>query len=174
MSRGNTVSEGVVHDILRNDRRRNAIKYLQENVGEAELRDLSEAIAEMETGESPPPRNIRDSVYNSLHQSHLPKLDQKGFIDYDRDRKTIELTDRVRHLDVYMEVVNRYGVTWASYYRGLATVALFVIVLTQIDVPVLASVDPLLVASVFLGGVAVSTAVQLWSRRWLYLNRLMD
>jgi hypothetical protein len=166
--------EGVAHDILRNDRRRNAIRQLRHEGGSVELRELAEGIAEVETGESPPPRNIRDSVYNSLHQSHLPKLDDRGIVEYDRDRKTIELTYRARKLDVYMEVVNRFGVTWAAYYRGLVTASLALIVAIEVDVPVVGGIDPLLVASAVLAVVAASTIAQLWSRRWLYLNQLLD
>jgi hypothetical protein len=174
MSTYESVPEGVAHDLLRNDRRRHAIRHLRQNGGQVELRDLAEAIAEIETDESPPPRNIRDSVYNSLHQSHLPKLDDRGIVEYNRDRKTIELTHRARKLDVYMEVVNRYGITWAAYYRGLVTVSLAVIVGSEVGLPLVSNLDPLLVASVVLAIVATSTVGQLWSRRWLYLNQLID
>ncbi|MGQ4555640.1 DUF7344 domain-containing protein [Halobellus sp. GM3] len=169
---GRKLSETDIHDLLRNDRRRQTIKCLQEQGREVMLRDLAEEIAARETGESPPPRNIRDSVYISLHQNHLPKLDDAGVVDYDRDRKTIELRKSAREVDVYMEVVTKYGVPWATYYRALGTVSLFLIVLSLTGVPGVAAVDPLIFASAFLALIAGSTLYQLWSRRWLYLTQL--
>jgi len=166
------ISETDIHDLLRNDRRRYAIKYLQDRGREVMLRDLAEAIAEIETGESPAPRNIRDSVYISLHQSHLPRLDSAGVVDYDRNRKTIRLRKEARTVDVYMEVVTKYGVTWATYYRTLGTLSLFLIVLSLTGVPLFSAVDPLVFASAFLAVIAGSALYQIWSHRWFYLSRL--
>lgn len=167
------IDRGEVHEILRNDRRRAAIEVLREKLGAVSLRNLSEAIAEREAGESPPPRNVRESVYNSLHQTHLPKLDERGVIEYDRDRKTVKLEEGARDVYVHMEVVNEYGITWADYYRSLGVLALITIVATGLGTPALASVEPILIASLFLMVFAVSTARQLWVNRWLYLRALL-
>jgi hypothetical protein len=72
-----------------------------------------------------------------------------------------------------MEVVTRYGVTWATYYRALGTISLLSIVLASTDTPLVSTVDPLLWASLFLVVIAVSTLYQFWSRRWLYLQQLL-
>lgn len=162
-----------VHEILGNDRRRATIEVLREKVGAISLRTLSEKIAERETDQSPPPRKVRESVYNSLHQTHLPKLDRQGVIEYDRDRKTILLGEDAREVYIHMEVVSKYGITWAGYYRTLGVLALLVIVAQAIGVPGLAEVDPLLIATLFLFVFALSTARQLWNRRWLYLDSLL-
>ncbi|SDY10199.1 DUF7344 domain-containing protein [Halobellus clavatus] len=164
------LSETDIHDILRNDRRRRVIECLQDHRREVMLRDLAEEIAESETGQTPAPRNIRDSVYISLHQSHLPKLDSAGVVDYDSDRKTIRLCRFARKVDQYMEVVTKYGVSWASYYRSLGTMALFLVVLSLTGVPLVSAIDPLVFASLFLALIAGSTLYQLWTRRWLYLS----
>ncbi len=157
----------TAHDVLRNDRRRAVIEYLR-GTTTTTLRDLSEAIAVAESGESPAPTKLRESVYNSLHQTHLPKLDDLGLVEYDKNRKTVALCQRARGLDVYMEVVTRFGITWANYYRGLATLALLSVLLTAIDTPSDGNTT-LLVTSIFLAIVAVSTAYQLWTHRWVYL-----
>ncbi|WP_336023150.1 DUF7344 domain-containing protein [Halobellus salinisoli] len=169
---GQSLSETDIHDLLRNDRRRQTIKCLQSQGREVMLRDLAEEIAERETGESPAPRNIRDSVYISLHQSHLPKLDDARVVDYDRDRKTIALREHARTVDVYMEVVTKYGMTWASLYRTLGVSSLFLVVLALVEAPIVSAVGPLVIATVALAALAGSTLYQLWSRRWVYLNRL--
>ncbi len=58
------------------------------------LSDLAEEIAAAETGERPPPRNKRQSVYVTLHQTHLPKLADHGVVDYDSERKTVTVEPR--------------------------------------------------------------------------------
>lgn len=73
-----------------------------------------------------------------------------------------------------MEVVTRYGITWASYYRTLGVLALVAVVATSIDVTPLSGIPTLLCASAFLVAFAASTAYQLWSHRWFYLRSLVD
>ena len=70
-----------VHEILRNERRRRAIECLMESEGTVSVRALAERIAEMETGESPPPCGARKSVYVTLHQNHLSKLEKAGLAE---------------------------------------------------------------------------------------------
>jgi hypothetical protein len=166
------LSETDIHDVLRNDRRRNVFTHLLDSGGEAELRDLAERIATEETGERPPPTNIRKSVYNSLHQTHLPKLDRLGAVEYDKQRKTVSLQEEAIDINRYMEVSTRFGVTWGEFYRSLSTVALLLIVFAQIGVPGVSAVPSLLWASVALAAIAITTVVQLWRNRWLYLQRL--
>lgn len=121
--------------------------------GRMELRRLADDIAGAESGESPPPRRVRDSVYVSLHQTHLPKLDDAGAIEYDEDRKTVALARAAGQLDAYRNVVTEYGFTWETYYRIVATVALTGIVLAEIAVP---SLGTLALATLFLFFIFVS------------------
>lgn len=97
-----TLEEGEIHDILRNDRRREVIEFLFEHDRRTTIRELSEHIAAIESGEDPPPRNVRQSVYVSLHQTHLPKLEGLGVVDYDTDSKDIELHDQAELVATYM------------------------------------------------------------------------
>jgi hypothetical protein len=107
-----------------------------------------------------------------LHQTHLPKLDSLGVVRYDSDRKDINIDGRAREVDLYMEVVTEYGITWGEYYRSLGVFALFSIVASEIGVPLLAEVSSLLVASAFLAVIGASIAYQLWTHRWRYLRLL--
>lgn len=170
-------SDGIepkeIHDILRNDRRRNAIKHLRTKIEPVSLRDLSERVAEMESGQSPAPRKLRESVYNSLHQTHLPKLDRREIINYDEDRKTVELLEGANHVNIYMEVITKYGISWAAFYRTLGVVSLLAIVAANADVPLFEAVPTLAWASGFLVLFALSASYQLWSRRWFYLRPLL-
>jgi DNA-binding transcriptional ArsR family regulator len=164
--------ECEIHTILSNPRRRAAIKQLCSSPGTISVRDLSEVIAATETGQTPAPRNVRESVYISLHQTHLPKLHELGVIEYDRELKEVYLLDAAKDLDRYMDVVTAFGVTWGGYYRSLGVFGLAVVVAALAGVPGLAAVDPLLWASGFLGAFSLSTAYQLWTDRWNVLRSL--
>lgn len=166
------LEEEQIHDVLSNERRKRTLELLKNETGVVELRTLSEWIAEAESGESPPPKKVRQSVYNSLHQTHLPKLDRHGIIEYDDDRKTISLRSKARTVDLYMEVLTPYGITWSTYYRTMAVVSLSAIIADQLDALLLPGNYPTLIASVFLFVIAVSTAYQLWSNNWIQIRGL--
>jgi DNA-binding transcriptional ArsR family regulator len=172
-SRTSRIDPEEVHDVLRNDRRRLTLQYLKQRLEPVEVRELSERVAELEVGESPAPRNIRQSVYNALNQTHLPKLDETGLVEFDRDRKIVSLRETARDLDVYMNVVTPLGIAWDTYYRSLGVVALVTVLAADTDLAFFAGVDSLVFATVFLFAFALSTSYQLWSLRWFYLRWLM-
>ncbi|MFC4249265.1 hypothetical protein ACFOZ7_20425 [Natribaculum luteum] len=173
MFRTNVLPEGEIYDVLANSRRRETLRYLTDSsAGSITLRELSVAIAADETGQSPPPKRVRESVYNSLHQTHLPKLDELGVVTYNRDSRTVTLRERAREVDRYMEVLTRYGVTWSELYRSLGVVSLLVVVAALLEVPFVSAVDPLLWTSGFLALFAGVIASQLWSNRWYVLQAL--
>lgn len=166
VARTERMDEGEIHDVLRNERRRLVLKHLCLNGKYSTLRDLSEAVAEAESGESPAPRNVRDSVYASLHQTHLPKLDSLGIVDYDIDRKRIELGDRANELTLYTGVVSGYGFAWYQYYLGVGVVALLGIIAAQLlSLPGLVTVG---IAAVALAVLVGSVVYQVGVRQWPY------
>jgi hypothetical protein len=170
---GQRTNEAEIHDLLSNERRRYVIEELTDEVGIVTLRGLAERIARIEVGGDPPRDRVR-SVYNSLHQTHLPRLDDHGVVAYDSDRKTVRLDEGAQDVRVYMEVVTRYGITWAQYYQWVACIALVSLLAVQLRLPVFDRVDPVLLTSGFLFLVAGSVAYQLWSRRWFYLTRIVE
>lgn len=125
------------------------------------LRELSERIAAVEAGTTPAPRDRRESVYNALHQTHMPKLASFGLIEYDGDRKTVRPRKESRQLSQYMDTVTVAGVTWGEYYRTLGIGGLFAVVASLAQLPLFAVVDPLVFASATLGLFACSTLYQL-------------
>ena len=134
------LEERDIHEILRNDRRRLALEALREDGGRSTVRGLAELIATHETGEEPPPTDKRQSVYVSLHQTHLPKLDTLGIVEYDPEEKDVVLTDLVQEVEVYMEVVPEYGLSWGEFYFGLALLGLLVAVAALRGVPGVSSI----------------------------------
>jgi len=94
------LDEGLIHELLRNSRRRAVLRIIHQQ-REATAREIAEQIATEETGESPPSRDDRQSVYISLIQTHLPKLDETGTIEYDERAKRVSLGPAVDQLAAY-------------------------------------------------------------------------
>lgn len=75
-------------DILSNRRRRYALHYLKWNGCETPLRELAEHVAAWENEREADQLSYaeRKRVQNALHQFHLPKMDDHGFVEYDTRR----------------------------------------------------------------------------------------
>jgi hypothetical protein len=172
---GDTLDEREIHDVLRNDRRRLAIEMLREEKGVATVRDLSEKIATEETGERPPPRDKRQSVYVSLHQTHLPKLDTLGIVSYDPSEKEVYLEDRVQEIEVYMEVVPQYGLSWAEFYFGFALLGLLTVVAVLVGVPGISGVGITVVSSIFFLALMCLSAYHVYTQQdRIVFQRLLE
>lgn len=118
--RERSLEQTEIHDVLSNDRRCRVLEcFVEEGEDEVTLRELANRIARLETGEDPPPRSARQSVYVTLHQSHLPKLDRLGIVEYDDVSKRIALGRRARELEVYLDP---RGDEPRSWLVGLAAV----------------------------------------------------
>jgi hypothetical protein len=145
-----TLAEADIHDVLRNDRRRLVLERLSDGDERQTVSDLAEYIASVESGEDPPPRNVRQSVYVSLHQTHLPKLDDLGIVEYDASAKAVIRAENADDVAVYMEVVPKNAISWAEYYFGLGVFGLVTAAGHVVGVPVLSDVDgPLLAVLLF-------------------------
>lgn len=169
---GEGLGASEIHDVLRNDRRRLVLERLRANGGTETVSDLSERIGEVESGESPPPRNVRQSVYVSLHQTHLPKLDELGIVEYDPDEKTVSLADNAADVGVYMEVVPRYGISWAEYYLGLGLLGSLSLIGAWVGVPILRTLGPGTLGLAISALVLASAAYQLTDQRSSLWHRL--
>lgn len=165
MIENRNLTEPDIYHILSNPRRRETLRHLGENGGTVDVGELSTAIAAAETNEHPPPTKVRDSVYTSLHQVHLPTLEESGVLTYDRETRTVHRRTGAREIDAYMDVVTRFGITWESLYRSLGTAALIGVVASAADVPGVAAVSPLVWGTVGLFALAVTSAYQLWRYR---------
>lgn len=163
-----------IHDILSNERRQLILQFLQAASGSMTAQELAERIAEAETGTAPPPRNIRQSAYVSLHQTHLPKLDELGVIEYDHIEKTVRLSDRAAEVRFYMESVPKYGLSWSEYYIVVSALGLLLIVASEIGVPVIADIGALTLSAVVLVLIAASGVYQMVSQRSSLIHRVQD
>lgn len=99
-----TLSKDTIFEILKNQRRRDAIEYLKQNDGEAKLGDMAEFIAAKENGIdiATLSSSQRKRVYIGLYQCHLPKMASSGVIDFEKNRGDIELKPMAEQLEPYL------------------------------------------------------------------------
>jgi DNA-binding transcriptional ArsR family regulator len=163
------LSKDDIFTVLSNERRRFVLRYLKDHEGAAEIRDLAQQVAAWENDVSVQELNYRQRkrVYTSLHQTHLPKLDDTGIVEYDRDRKTVELTDRIETLDIYLEVVPENDIPWSQYYLGLAAVSLAVVSAAWFDLFPFSLLPDIAFAGLVAGALGVSAAVHTYYSRSL-------
>ena len=130
-------SDDEVFELLANQRRRFVLHYLRRRPDECvSLSTLSEAVAGWEHGVDPAELDYRErkSVRNSLHQFHLPKLDDAGIVAYDADADEISLRDPVV-VDAYHAVAGGDdAVPWTAYVVGAGAGAVGVLVLAAAGV----------------------------------------
>lgn len=177
-NRQGPLNEVEIHSALSNTRRILILKLLRAAAGrEMRVRELADRIAEMETDVSPPPRNLRKSVYVTLIQSHLPKLDDFGIVDYDDQAKTVALARRSEEVWVYLETVPKYGISWSEFYLGTACLGGLLLLATEIGVPLIAGVSPTGWATVILlliSGGAVYQILHQESSIWHRLQNTLE
>ena len=120
------VSEDELFDVLANQRRRFAVHLLKrEEKDRVEIGDMAEQIAAWENGidTAEITGDERKRVYTALQQSHLPKMDDAGVVDFNKDRGVVEPTPAIQNVDLYMDVVEGKEIPWSTYYLGLSGVA---------------------------------------------------
>ncbi|MGA9402972.1 DUF7344 domain-containing protein [Haladaptatus sp.] len=99
------LSEDQIYHLLQNERRRYVLRYLHGSDGQESMRDIAEQVAAWENDSTVQAitSSERQRVYIPLYQSHLPKLDEEGIIEYDQSRGTVEKTDMADVLYDYLE-----------------------------------------------------------------------
>lgn len=122
---GGELSQAEAYDILSNGRRRHTLHYLLSRESGTDIGELAEQIAAWENSEDleQVTSEERRRVYVSLHQTHLPRMDNAGILEYENSRDTIKLTEKGEDLRVYIEVVDENDIPWNEFYLGLSAVA---------------------------------------------------
>ncbi|WP_211195006.1 DUF7344 domain-containing protein [Halorhabdus amylolytica] len=136
------VSRDEAFEVLSNRRRRYTLHYLVRNGETATLGDVAEQVAAWENDKavSGITSSERKTVYTSLQQFHLPKLDEKDVVSFDERAGEIALTDRARDLDIYLEVVDRYDIPWSFYYLGATLLGITLVSLSWLGIGPFATV----------------------------------
>ncbi|MFC7080834.1 DUF7344 domain-containing protein [Halorussus caseinilyticus] len=122
-------SREEVFDAVKNLRRRYVLYYLQRYGGPVELGELAEQVAawENDTSVSEISPSQRKSVYSALHQTHLPKLESAGVLEYEAEQSLVRTTDKAARLDLQLASDPQASLPWHRLYLGLAAVSLLVL-----------------------------------------------
>lgn len=125
ISPGPELSESELFEVLSNRRRRCAVHMLKHESGSLEIGSMAERIAawENDVDQAEVTGTERKRVYTALQQSHLPKMDSVGVIEFRKDRGVVEPTPALDDVDVYLDVVRGKEIPWSEYYIGLSGVA---------------------------------------------------
>lgn len=161
------MSPDLVFEILSNTRRRMVLYYLRQYDGSATVQELAEQIAALENDVpvSDLTRQQRKRVYVSLYQTHLPKLEQTGIIEYDDDGEEVFLTDRAGEIDSYLTPATESEYPWQLHYLALAVVGGSLFVLSFVGVPVIAAIPSLGLGLALMIAFALSAVVQYWQHK---------
>ena len=121
----------TIFDLLSNPRRRFVLHYLKEHDGPVELNDLAAEIAAKEN--EVPKRELtsqqRKRAYVSLYQTHVPKLEEVGVIEYDSETGEIVLTEQADQIDRHLDTDDDGG-PWQRVYLAVALAGIVAVVLT--------------------------------------------
>ena len=133
-----------IFEILMNERRREVIAYLRSDADHsATLDELAEYIAAKENDIEIPQLSSaqRKRVYIGLYQCHLPKMDEYGVIDFEKNRGTIELTDTITQLEPYIELHGQQDNAQLPHFElGVTTAVLVVVGIAFLGIGPLAAV----------------------------------
>lgn len=116
-TRATAASVDGLQEALRNLRRRYVVYYLNRNGGAVQVDELAEGIAAWEEGDGEVTAAHRKSVYSALHQTHLPKLETVGVVEYDRDAMAVRLTEEARCINFASDVYR--SLLWPRRYLAL-------------------------------------------------------
>ncbi|WP_255171674.1 DUF7344 domain-containing protein [Natrononativus amylolyticus] len=136
------LSKDVIFELLKNRRRREVLQYLLEAEETVTLGELAEQIAawENDTDVNALNSDQRKRVYVALYQTHLPKMDDAGIVEYDQDRGLITLADNADLLMMYLDTDTHRQDRWDRWYAALSVVGALVVGAALLGVPPLASV----------------------------------
>lgn len=164
-----SLSQDVVFELLSSPRRRYILYYLRKENGQVELTSLAEQVAawENETDVDKITEQERKRVYVSLYQTHIPRLDEAGVIEYDRDSGMVSLAGEAREIDHYLDATEE-PVSWQWMYLVLAVASATLLGLTTAQIGLFAGVSETVVAIAIL---AVFTVTAIAHTVYMMMHR---
>ncbi|AFZ74671.1 DUF7344 domain-containing protein [Natronobacterium gregoryi] len=146
------LSKDVIFELLKNRRRREVLAYLLEAEETVTLGELAEQIAawENDTSVNALSSDQRKRVYVALYQTHLPKMDDAGIVEYDQDRGLISLSENADLLMMYLDTDSHQQDRWDRWYGTLSALGVVLVGGALFNVPLLAAIPTLALAAVVL------------------------
>lgn len=159
------ITEEEIFTTLSNHRRRYVVHALDDG-SEIDLGPLAERVAaweyDVDVGELS--HDERKRVYTSLQQTHLPKMDDTGIVEFDKDRGTVAPTEAFADVDVYLEVVRGDELPWSQYYLGLSGLVVSLFAAVWLEIPPFAALSGVAWLGFVVAAFAVSATVHHYYR----------
>lgn len=129
--KGTELSLDLIFEVLKNQRRREVIRYLREHEQQVTLSDLAEHIAALEndTDIASITSSQRKRVYVGLYQCHLPKMADMDIVHFNQNRGIVDLGPNAPQLYEYLDNDEGTSRQWYKYYIGISAfgIALFLL-----------------------------------------------
>lgn len=161
------LSQDTLFDLLSNTRRRFVLHYLLGRDEPVSIQELSRQTAawELET----PPEDLSSQevkrVYVALYQTHVPKLEDAGVVEYDGDTGRVRLLSRARQCEPYLETATESQRPWYLYYGGLAVLSALFYLAVIGDIPGVSTINSFTAGIIVLAGFLGLTIVHVQSAR---------
>lgn len=152
--------------LLGNERRRHAVEFLRRQEGPVSLDTLATNVAARETDQPVEAVTTRERkrVYTSLQQTHLPRMDEAGAVEFDKEQGTITPAASLGEVTLHLDVVSSSGLPESAVYLGIAGCSLLVLVSSLVAPDLVAVLSPLgwatLVLASFTGAATVHRYLQ--------------
>ncbi|WP_123533276.1 DUF7344 domain-containing protein [Halosimplex salinum] len=161
-----TLTQDVVFDILSSARRRYVLYLLRTEDAPVELTELAEDVAawENDTTVEELTKQQRKRVYVSLYQTHVPKLEDAGLVEYDQDTGEVELTSAANDVDQYLNPSER-EVPWQYLYLPLAILGISLVALSNLNVWIFADMTEVTLGVIIFSGflLTVGAHIVVWA-----------
>lgn len=167
LPRNGSLSTEEIFSVLSNRRRRYTLHYLLQNGADTNVSEIAEQLAAWESNTEPAKidSETRKRTYTALQQNHLPRMADIGVIDFNKDRGTIEPTESLQELDIYLDISQGHQIPWSEYYLLLSMSAgLLVLMVWQVGFP-FTLVPPLGWAAVIWGVFTVTSITHVLENR---------
>lgn len=119
-----------VFGVLKNERRRRVLRFLEETEGTVSLSETAERIAAAENDKdvSQISSAERKRVYVGLYQCHLPKMDSMEIVSFNKPRGTIDLGEHADEVFEYLDTDDEESDrSWHAYSATLSGLGLVVL-----------------------------------------------
>ena len=161
-------NEGISHDrlfqVLSNERRRLVLRYLSNQERERiPLRDVVDQVAAWENNTSIAQLRSADRkcVYTALRQSHLPKLEREGIIEFDQQRSEIGIADSADQIASYLGYLDGEHDWWSQTYLSLSALTGVLVVAAWVGVPPFGWVNGVALAAMIVFAFTIASLVHL-------------
>lgn len=150
-----------VFGILKNQRRRYVLKYLNESDEQVSLSELAEQVAAWENDKEVVQisSSERKRVYVGLYQCHLPKMDGMGAVSFNKPRGIVDRGEHIDELNRYLDFADEADdPPWHLYSVALSVVGAAVLGTSLLLRP-LTTVPIVDLTLVFLVGIFLAYAI---------------